>query len=129
MHRATLSVERGAGVPVLVGIGGSALYFRISSQSVDLVEPDDVTSFHAVRAAGLSQSELAEIVVKEDLGEVLADGGHLMVPLETVRRMAAGRVAPGWESSFDQMIAYAARKGWLSDDRTRVRAHLETEQI
>jgi len=105
------------------------LYFRISSESVELVEPDDVTSFHAVRAAELEQGELAEIVRKEDLGEVLSDGDHLMVPLETVRRMAAGRVAPGWEPKFDQMIAYAAGKGWLSDDGTRVRAHLETSRV
>jgi len=104
------------------------VYFRITSTSVELVDPDDVTSFHAVHPAGLDRAELAEIVRKDDLGEVLPDGGHLMVPLGTVRRMATGRVGPGWESDFDSMIAYAARKGWLSDDGTRVRAHLEPER-
>lgn len=104
------------------------MHFRISSESVELIEPDDVTSFRAVRPAGLGQDQLAEIVRQEDLGEVLPGGGHLMVPLETVRRMAAGRVGPGWNQDFDSMIAYAERKGWLSDDGTRVRAHLETEQ-
>jgi len=29
---------------------------------------------------------------------------------------------------LEQMIAYAERKGWLSEDGTRVRAHLETER-
>jgi hypothetical protein len=105
------------------------LYFRISSESVELVEPEDVRSFHAVRHADLAQDQLAEVVRHNDLGEVLPDGVHLMVPVETVRRMAAGRVGPDWEQNFDAMIAYAERKGWLSDDRTRVRAHLETEQI
>ena len=105
------------------------MYIRINSESVELVEPDDLRSFHAVRPTELGQGELAEIVRQEDLGEVLPDGDHLMVPLETVRRMAAGRVGPAWEQDFDSMIAYAARKGWLSDDGTRVRAHLETERI
>jgi hypothetical protein len=68
-------------------------------------------------------------VRKDDLGEVLPAGGHLMVPLDTVRRMAAGRVGPDWEQKFDTMIDYAARKGWLSEDGTRVRAHLETERV
>jgi hypothetical protein len=105
------------------------LYFRISSESVELVAPDDVTSFHAVRSPELGQGELADIVRQADLGEVLPDGNHLMVPLATVRRMAAGRVGTDWEQDFGSMIAYAERKGWLSDDGTRVRAHLETEQV
>ena len=105
------------------------MYFRINNESVELVEPDDVRSFHAVRPVELAQGELAEIVRRQDLGEVLPDGAHLMVPLETVRRMAAGRVGPGWQQDFESMIAYAGRKGWLSDDGTRVRAHLETEQV
>jgi hypothetical protein len=105
------------------------LYFRISSQSVELIEPDDVTSFHAVCPAGLGYGALAEIVQKEDLGEILPAGGHLMVPLGTVRRMAAGRVGPDWEQKFDAMVAYAARKGWLSEDGTKVRAHLEAERV
>jgi len=103
------------------------LYFRISSRSVELVEPDDVTSFHAVRPAELGAAELDEVVRQAELGEVLA-GDQLMVPLTTVRRMAAGRVGSDWEQDFDSMIAYAERKGWLSEDGTRVRAHLETER-
>jgi hypothetical protein len=27
------------------------------------------------------------------------------------------------------MVAYAARKGWLSEDGTKVRAHLEAERV
>lgn len=104
------------------------MYFRISSTSVELVDPDDVTAFHAVQPAGFDRDELIEVVQENGLGEVLPDGSHLMVPLGTVRRMATGRVGPSWERDFESMIAYAARKGWLSDDGTRVRAHVETEQ-
>jgi hypothetical protein len=104
------------------------LYFRISSESVELVDPGDVTSFHAVCRAGLGHSELVDIVRRENLGEFLPAGGHLMVPVETVRRLAAGQVGPDWEQNFDAMIDYAARKGWLSEDGARVRAHLDREQ-
>ena len=103
------------------------MYFRISSDSVELVEPRDCTAFYAVCPPGLESSELIELVRREDLGEVLPSGGHLMVPLESVRRLAAGRVSPNWAQDFDAMIAYAARKGWLSEDGTRVRAHLKIE--
>jgi len=108
-------------------IGGISLYLRISSKSVELVDPSDLSSFRAVCPAGLGHGELVDIVRREELGEVLPAGGHLMVPLETLRRLAAGRVGPTWEQDLDEMIAYATRKGWLSEDGARVRAHLETE--
>lgn len=47
-----------------------------------------------------------------------------MVPIDTIRRLATGRVGPGWPHDFAGMIAYAAGKGWLSDDGTHVRAHV-----
>ena len=103
------------------------MYFHISSGSVHLVDPQDVTSFRAVRAADLGAEELAVIVQREGLGEMLPSGDHLMVALDAVRRMAAGRVGPGWERDLDAMVAYAAGKGWLSADGTRVRAHVETD--
>jgi hypothetical protein len=103
------------------------LYFRISSDSVELADPSDFTAFYAVCPPRLESSELIDIVRREDLGDVLPGGGHLMVPLETVRRLAAGRVGPNWPRDFDSMIAYAAGKGWVSEDGTRVRAHLKSE--
>ncbi len=115
------------GRPIL-DIGGTALYFRISSDSVELAEPSDFTAFYAVCPPGLADGELVDIVRREDLGDLLPGGGHLMVPLETVRRLAAGRVGPDWARDFDSMIAYAAGKGWLSEDGTRVRAHVESEK-
>jgi hypothetical protein len=112
-----------------VEIGGTAVYFRISSDSVELAEPSDFKAFYAVCPPGLADGELIDIVRREDLGDVLPGGGHLMVPLETVRRLAEGRVGPDWPRGFDSMIAYAAGKGWLSEDGTRVRAHLESAQV
>jgi hypothetical protein len=39
--------------------------------------------------------------------------------------MAADRVGPAWSEDFRKMIDYAASKGWVDENVTRVRAHLE----
>jgi hypothetical protein len=51
----------------IVSIGGPVLYFRIRGpQRVgELVEPDDVTSLHAVCPTGLGQEELLGQPFKE----------------------------------------------------------------
>jgi hypothetical protein len=45
--------------------------------------------------------------------------------VDAVRRLAAGRVGPTWDRDFERMLTYAAGKGWLSNDGTSIRAHLE----
>ncbi|MFC5993926.1 hypothetical protein ACFQE5_06855 [Pseudonocardia hispaniensis] len=104
---------------------GDAVYFRITADSAELVDPQDLTSFSAVCPADLGPDELAASVRRADLGELLPGDGHLMVPVDTIRRMAAERVGPSWPDELAKMIDYAARKGWTNDDGTRVRAHIE----
>jgi hypothetical protein len=101
------------------------LYFHITQDSTELVDPQTLTSFHATCSAGLSAEDLAAVVRRTGLGDVLPDGEHLMVRIDAVRRMAADHVDPGWSADFDRMIAYAGGKGWLSEDGTHVRAHVE----
>lgn len=100
------------------------MYLRITRESAELVEPEDVKSFRAVCPADLGRDELADGARRAGFGELLGDG-HLMVPIDTIRRLATGRVGPGWPNDFAGMIAYAAGKGWLSDDGAHVRAHVE----
>jgi hypothetical protein len=101
------------------------MYFRITRDSVELIAPEDVTSFHAVCPADLSHDDLAESVRRADLGELLPEDTDLMVPVETIRRLAAGRVGPDWEQDLAGMVAYATGKGWVDETGTRVQAHLE----
>ncbi|GAA4559118.1 hypothetical protein [Pseudonocardia xishanensis] len=101
------------------------MYFRITAADVELVDPADVQGFSAVVPADLPPEDLAASVARHELGEVLPGGEHLMIPLETVRRLAEGRVGPDWPADFEKMIAYAASKGWTSADGTAVRAHVE----
>lgn len=103
------------------------MYFRITRDSTELVEPENVRAFHAVCPVDLGHDDLAESVRNAYLGELQGGDTHLMVPVDTVRRFAAGRVGPTWEEDLAGMLAYAAKKGWVSEDGTRVRAHIERE--
>jgi hypothetical protein len=44
---------------------------------------------------------------------------------DALRRMAAGRVAPDWDQSFQRMLDYARTKGWTDEATGTVRAHCE----
>jgi len=101
------------------------LYFRITNDSAQLVDPQDVRSFYVQCPEELGHDDLVDSVRRADLGELLPGDSHLMVPLDTIRRMAADQVDPGWSDDFAKMISYAASKGWTSEDGTRVRAHVE----
>lgn len=55
------------------------------------------------------------------------DAEHVWLSIAELRRI--GRELSGDSSfgtKFDGMIAYAGSKGWLSDDNTCVRAHVES---
>ncbi|GAA1077193.1 hypothetical protein ACFU8R_17200 [Pseudonocardia alni] len=101
------------------------MYFRITPGGVELVDPGDVRAFHVVVTEGATEGELADTVRRTGLGELSDDGEHVLVRVDAVRRLAAGRVGPGWEDDLAGMLGYARSKGWLSDDGTAVRAHVE----
>lgn len=103
------------------------MYFRITAEAVELVEPENVRAFHAVAPRELPFDVFAASVARAGLGEVLPDGEHLMVRVDTIRRLADGRVGPGWEDDLSGMLGYAASKGWTDESGTRVRAHLERD--
>jgi hypothetical protein len=115
------------GVALVIGrlAPGAPLYFHITADSAGLIEPEDVRSFSARCSADLGDDALVATVAAHDLGEVLPGGTHLMVPVDTIRRMASGQVGPEWPIDLAKMIDYAANKGWTSEDGTHVRAHLE----
>lgn len=100
------------------------MYFLISADAVELLDPQDVTAFSVRCPADLDDAALAASAERAGLGEVLGSG-HVMVPVATIRRMAGDRVGPGWDDDLAGMLAYATRKGWTSEDGSRVRAHIE----
>jgi hypothetical protein len=100
------------------------VYFRLTADHVELVDPQDMTAFHVVCPPGLDGDELAGRVRDAGLGELLPDD-HVMVPVDAVRRYAGGDVGPDWEQELAGMLAYATRKGWTDESGTRIRAHIE----
>jgi hypothetical protein len=101
------------------------VYFRITEDGTELVDPQDVTSFSVVCPSAFDHDDLAEGVRRAGLGELLPGAEHLMVPVEAIRRFAAGQVGPQWTDELAGMVAYATSKGWVDEDGTRVRAHVE----
>jgi hypothetical protein len=66
-----------------------------------------------------------------DLGVVDADGRHVWLSIPHLCDAACATVTDDvdihqWRKGFDGMIGYATSSGWVSDDGTRVRAHIDT---
>jgi hypothetical protein len=101
------------------------MYIYITENSAELAEPHDVTKFAVICPDHLEHDQIEARVRQQGLGELLPGGGHLMVSVDAIRQMASGRVGPGWPADFAKMIDFAAGKGWTSEDRSQVRAHIE----
>lgn len=104
------------------------MYLAISRDAVTLHQPEVVTDLYASYWERMAPADLTAALAEHDAGELLPDGAHMMVPVATLRRLAAGRVPDGWDADFDGMLARARERGWLSEDGGAVRAHLERER-
>ena len=92
--------------------------------TVALLEPADCGRFHvAVRGRG-DAAMLDRALRSDDVGSIDGDG-EAMVRVEAVRRLASGAVGETWNADFAAMLEYARSKGWLSDDGSSIRAHVE----
>jgi len=85
-----------------------------------LDDADDCTSFSI---AGIRPVRPAALARARDRGiDLSEDGTHGYVAPSTVVQLADGLTGDGWAGRFEEMIAYAAGKGWL-DARGHIRAH------
>ncbi|WP_158300451.1 hypothetical protein [Arthrobacter crystallopoietes] len=76
----------------------------------------------AVRAHGVDVNGISAALQASGLGTV--EGDHAWLDVEGLRRSGPAELTQ-WREGFDGMISYAGKQGWLNEDRTRVRAHLE----
>jgi hypothetical protein len=99
------------------------VYVTVTAAGVQIGAAADCTSLDVRAAPGL-RSSLDEALRQARLGRW--DGGDEadLDVAELRRRAVAEGVPPGWTRRWDDMIAYAARRGWLSPDATTVRAHV-----
>ncbi len=96
------------------------MYLRVSPEGTSLEEPEDLKRFHVEIVAGV-EDPAASLA-----GWARLEGDHAWVDVEAVRWAAAGRVGARWDADFAGMVDYAKAKGWVSDDGTALRAHVET---
>jgi hypothetical protein len=90
---------------------------------VTLEEPDDCTRFHLVVYGGRDAARVYGALVDAAAGRLENDDA--LITIDSVRRMAAGRVADDWDDRFDGMLGYARSKSWIDDTNNAVRAHIE----
>jgi hypothetical protein len=88
---------------------------------VALEDPEDCKAF-SVRVHG-DRARLGGALETAGVGRM--DGDEALIDVDAVRRLAAGRVGPGWDGDFAAMLEYAATKGWIADDGRAIRAHVE----
>jgi len=91
---------------------------------VTLAEPDDCTRLHV--SSAVSAQDLDGCLAAAGMGRLHA--GHALLHPEGLRRLAeaapGGAVAADWADRFEEMLRYAAAKGWLAPDGS-VQAHVE----
>jgi 2,5-diketo-D-gluconate reductase A len=92
---------------------------------ISLREPEDLGAFSVV-ASGSDQDVADALSALGDGGGADADG-HVVVRIDAVRRLAAGQVGADWDEQFDGMIAYAAKKGWVTADGDAILAHVDRD--
>jgi hypothetical protein len=94
-----------------------------SPPAVSLEEPEDCKRFHLAVVNGESAALVFGALVDAAAGRL--EGDHAWITVDAVRRMAEGRVGPGWDADFEAMLAFAGSKGWLDPTGASIQAHVE----
>jgi len=89
--------------------------------AVTLDEPDEFTSFAVAAPAGAGADLDARL---GPIGRY--DGEHVWVDREALIGLAGSKASDtGWRDGLAAMVDYARNSGFLSDDGTAIRAHVE----
>lgn len=87
----------------------------------ELADPEDCKAFKVVVRG--SDYEAARQAI-EKVGW-LESADAVWISVDSLRRMAAGRVPAAWSGDFQAMLSYARSKGWLDETGRYVRGHCE----
>jgi hypothetical protein len=90
---------------------------------VTLEEPDDCTRFHLAVYGGNDAARVYGALIDAAAGRLEND--HALITIDSVRRMAKGRVADDWDDRFDGMLGYARSNSWIDDINNAIQAHIE----
>lgn len=89
--------------------------------TVSIHEPDVLDAF-SVRSDTIDDAAVAAAM------GACADGAgaaHVWIDAAWVRAQVGDDAGADWSDRFDQMVAYAASKGWTNDAGTHLKAHIE----
>ena len=82
---------------------------------------DRLDRLHAERTGAVGSAQMG------DLCRPGPDDEHVWLSVEGLREAGSTQSGDdGFVAKFDGMISYASSQGWLNDDGTHVRAHIET---
>lgn len=98
------------------------MYVEVQSAGDTSVQDVENLRELAVRAHGVDVDGITAALHASGLGAV--EGDHAWLDVERLRRSGPAELSQ-WSDGFDGMISYAGKQGWLNEDGTRVRAHLE----
>ena len=90
---------------------------------VRLREPQDFKGFKVVVDEGVSEEELAAALAP--YADLLPDGDAMVRIADFELLSRELRRDPNWLGQFQDMVAYAGSKGWLSEGGGAIRAHCE----
>lgn len=94
---------------------------RPDGSDVALLDAEDFHHF-SVRLAGAGS---AEALQASGTGRLI-NPTEAFVAVAAVRRLAARDTDESWNEGFAAMLRFAQRHGWLSEDGSEIRAHLES---
>lgn len=98
----------------------------MSLRTAELAEAEDFHTFHLAVANSAEDEPVEAVLESEGVGRLDPDDDeHAWVSVGWVRRAAVRGAKPHWGDHFDKMLEHAAKKGWLSDDKELIRAHVE----
>ena len=90
-----------------------------------VVDVDDLGRLH-LALGEVTDEEAAEVLERAGLGR-FTDSETVVLDVAALHAAAEPRAtAPGWQAKWDVMIASARSQGWLSEDGSTVRVHVES---
>ena len=100
-------------------------------RKAELVDANDLHRFHVTAAHGESIEAVADVLGDQGLGHLDAalDDDHVWINADAVRALGRPLTKAGWELEFDKMLKSSKKHGYLSDDGSHIKAHLEWTDI
>ncbi|WP_324278576.1 hypothetical protein [Blastococcus brunescens] len=90
-----------------------------------VVDIDDLGRLH-LALGQVTDDEAADVLERAGLGR-FTDSETAVLDVAALRAAAEPRAtAPDWQTRWDEMIAHARSKGWLSADGSGLQVHVES---